>query len=145
MSAKDVSTGHAIDTLYLEERRYKPDPDFSRQANAKPDIYERGFDDFWREEGEQRVSWFKPFQKLYEWEPPYAKWYLGGKLNVCYNCVDRHVDAGAGDNVAFHWEGEPAGDTRAVTYADLQRDVVRCANALKKLGVQKGTPVAIYM
>ena len=90
-------------------------------------------------------TWFEPFTELYTWEPPYAQWYLGGKLNVCFNCVDRHVEAGAAEKVAFHWEGEPADETRAITYADLQRDVVRFANALKKLGVKKGTPVAIYM
>ena len=90
------------------------------------------------------MSWFEPFETLSEWELPYAKWYLGGKLNVAYNCVDRHVEAGLGERVAYHWEGEP-GDTRTVTYADLQRDVVRMANALKELGVRKGTPVAIYM
>ena len=91
--------------------------------------------------GRERVTWFEPFTELYEWEPPYAKWYLGGKLNVCFNCVDRHVEAGAGDKVAFHWEGEPEGEPRTITYADLQRDVVRFANALKELGVKKGTPV----
>ena len=83
--------------------------------------------------------------QLLEWELPYAKWYVGGKLNVAYNCLDRHVDAGLGDRVAYHWEGEPADDRRSITYAELQRDVVRMANALKELGVGKGTAVAIYM
>ena len=83
--------------------------------------------------------------KLYEWEPPYAKWFLGGKLNVCFNCVDRHVEAGRGDKVAYYWEGEPEDDRRELTFADLQREVVRFANALKALGVGKGTPVGIYM
>ena len=72
-----------------------------------------------------RVTWFEPFSKLYEWEPPYAKWYLGGKLNVCFNCVDRHVEAGNGDKVAYYWEGEPEDERRTITFADLQRDVVR--------------------
>ena len=85
---------NTIDTMLLEERRYPPDPDFARQANAQPDIYERDWEEFWETEGRERVTWFEPFSKLYEWEPPYAKWYLGGKLNVCFNCVDRHVDAG---------------------------------------------------
>ena len=120
-------------------------PDFAAQANAKPEIYDEPFEAFWEREGRERLTWFEPFAELYEWEPPYAKWYLGGTLNVCFNCVDRHVDAGKGDKVAYHWEGEPEGERRAITYADLQRDVVRFANALKKLGVQKGTPVAIYM
>ena len=90
------------------------------------------------------MTWFEGYETLSEWDLPYAKWFLGGKLNVAYNCVDRHVEAGLGDRVAYHWEGEP-GDTRTITYADLQRDVVRMANALKELGVRKGTPVAIYM
>ena len=141
----EPSAGNAIDALLLEERRYPPPDDFAAQANATPDIYERDFDEFWDTEGRERVTWFQPFEKLYEWEPPYAKWYLGGTLNVCFNCVDRHVEAGSGDKVAFYWEGEPVGERRTITFADLQRDVVRFANGLKKLGVGKGTPVAIYM
>jgi acetyl-CoA synthetase len=136
---------NTIDTMLLEERRYAPDPEFARQANAQPEIYERDWEEFWETEGRNRVTWFEPFTKLYEWEPPYAKWYLGGKLNVCFNCVDRHVEAGKGDKVAYYWEGEPEGERRTITFADLQRDVVRFANALKELGVKKGTPVGIYM
>ncbi|MHB8468679.1 MAG: acetate--CoA ligase [Gaiellaceae bacterium] len=131
--------------MLLEERRYPPPPAFAAKANAKPDIYEEGFEAFWEREGRERLDWIEPFAELYEWKPPYAKWFLDGKLNVCFNCVDRHVEAGAGDKVAYHWEGEPAGERRTISYADLQRDVVRFANALKKLGVRKGTPVAIYM
>ncbi|HEU5215303.1 MAG TPA: acetate--CoA ligase [Gaiellaceae bacterium] len=136
---------HAIDTMLLEERTYPPPEDFAAHANAKADIYDIPFEEFWEREGRERVTWFEPFTELYQWEPPYAKWYLGGKLNVCFNCVDRHVEAGDGGVVAYHWEGEPEGDTRTITYADLQKDVVRFANALKKLGVKKGTPVGIYM
>jgi acetyl-CoA synthetase len=136
---------NTIDTMLLEERRYAPDPEFARQANAQPDIYERDWEEFWETEGRNRVTWFEPFSKLYEWQPPYAKWYLGGKLNVCFNCVDRHVEAGNGDKVAYFWEGEPEEERRTITFADLQREVVRFANALKHLGVNKGTPVAIYM
>jgi len=135
----------AIDTIFLEERRYPPPADFAAQANARPDIYDEDFETFWEREGRERLTWFEPFVDLFEWEAPYAKWFLGGKLNVCFNCVDRHVEAGAGDKVAFHWEGEPADETRTITYGDLQRDVVRFANALKSIGVKKGTPVAIYM
>ncbi len=135
----------AIDTMFLEERRYPPPPEFAAQANAQPGIYEEDFDEFWEREGRERVTWFEPFTKLYEWERPYAKWYLGGKLNIAYNCVDRHVENGHGDKVAYYWEGEPEDDRRAITYADLKREVVRCANALKQLGVGKGTPVGIYM
>ena len=137
-------TESTIDILSSEERRYPPTPEFAAQANAKPEIYERDFEEFWTTEGRERVTWFEPFEQLLEWELPYAKWYLGGKLNVAYNCLDRHVDAGRGDKVAYHFEGEP-GDTRTISYAELQRDVVRFANALKELGVEKGTPVAIYM
>jgi acetyl-CoA synthetase len=131
--------------MLLEERRYEPDPEFARQANAQPDIYERDWEEFWETEGRTRVTWFEPFTKLYEWDPPYAKWYVGGKLNVCFNAVDRHVEAGNGDRVAYYWEGEPEGDRRTITFADLQREVVRLANALRELGVRKGTPVGIYM
>jgi acetyl-CoA synthetase len=134
-----------IDTLLLEERRYPPPPEFSAQANATRDIYSRTFEEFWETEGRERVTWFEPFTKLFEWELPYAKWYIGAKLNVCFNCVDRHVAAGTGDKIAYYWEGEPEGDRREITFGDLQREVVRFANALKKLGVRKGTPVAIYM
>ena len=142
--ASDVGQS-AIETIFLEERRYPPSEEFARQANAQPEIYEESFDSFWEREGRERITWFESFTQLYEWEPPYAKFYLGGKLNVCFNCVDRHVEAGHGGKVAYHWEGEPVGDRREITYADLQRDVVRCANALKSIGVKKGTPVAIYM
>jgi acetyl-CoA synthetase len=135
----------AIDALLLEERRYPPPPEFAAQANATPEIYGRDFEEFWETEGRERITWFEPFTRLYEWELPYAKWYVGGKLNVCFNCVDRHVEAGLGDTVAYHWEGEPEGERRTVTFADLQRDVVRFANALRELGVGKGTPVGIYM
>src|ERR671930_1755472 len=140
-----TETQHAIDTMLLEERRYEPPPDFARQANAQPDIYERDWQEFWETEGRERVTWFEPFQKVCEWDPPYAKWYLGGKLNVCFNCVDRHVQAGSGGKVAYYWEGEPENERREITFAELQQEVVRFANALKKLGVKKGTPVGIYM
>ena len=143
--ATETQLGHAIDTMLLEERRYPPREAFASQANAQEEIYERDWQEFWETEGRERVTWFEPFTKLLEWEQPYAKWYIGGKLNVCYNCVDRHVEAGNGGKVAYYWEGEPEGERREITFADLQRDVVRFANGLKKLGVKKGTPVGIYM
>src|ERR1044071_8710012 len=126
--AEATTTGHAIETILLEERRYPPPEDFASQANAQADIYDKSFEEFWETEGRERVTWFQDFEELYEWEQPYAKWYIGGKLNVTY-----------------YWEGEPEEDRRTITFADLQRDVVRFANALKKLGVKKGTPVGIYM
>src|SRR5688500_10296879 len=112
---------HAIDALLLEERRYAPPGAFARQANAQPDIYERDWEAFWEAEGRERVTWFERFDKLLEWDLPYAKWYVGGTLNVCFNCVDRHVEAGIGDKVAYHWEGEPEGERRTITFAELQR------------------------
>jgi acetyl-CoA synthetase len=140
-----TDSGHAIDALLLEERRYPPSEAFAAQANAQRSIYERDFEELWETEARERVTWFEPFTTLYEWELPYAKWYISGKLNVCFNCVDRHVDAGLGEKVAYHWEGEPEDERRTITFADLQRDVVRFANGLRKLGVGKGTPVGIYM
>jgi acetyl-CoA synthetase len=134
-----------IDTLFSEERRYPPSPAFSAQANAQPGIYEEEFESFWAREAVERVTWSEPFETLCEWELPYAKWFLGGKLNVAYNCVDRHVEEGRGEKVAYHWEGEPEGELRTITYADLQREVVAFANALRGLGVGRGTAVAIYM
>ena len=134
----------AIDTLFEEDRRFPPSASFAANANTGQEIYDRDFDEFWTSSAHERVSWFTPFETLYTWELPYAQWFLGGTLNVAYNCVDRHVEAGLGDRVAYHWEGEP-GDTRTITYAELQRDVVRFANALKSQGVKKGTRVAIYM
>jgi acetyl-CoA synthetase len=134
-----------IETLLLEERRYPPPADFAAEANAKPEIYDRDWEAFWEEEGHERVTWFEPFTELYEWKLPYAKWYLGGKLNVAYNCVDRHVEAGLGDKVAYYWEGEPEGERRTITFGELQDEVVSFANALRSLGVKKGTPVGIYL
>jgi acetyl-CoA synthetase len=139
-----MSEQHAIDTLFDEERRFPPPPAFAASANAQPGLYDEGFEELWTRCARERVSWFTPFDTVLEWELPYARWFTGGTLNVAYNCVDRHVEAGLGDRVAFHWEGEP-GDVRTLTYGDLQREVVRFANALREVGVRKGTHVAIYM
>jgi acetyl-CoA synthetase len=144
MTASDQG-GHAIETMQVEERRYPPSPEFRRQANAQPDIYNRSVDEFWSEEANERITWFEPWKQLLEWKPPYSKWFIGGKLNVCYNCVDRHVEAGRGDKVAYFWEGEPDHDRRRITFGDLQHEVVRFANGLKQLGVKKGTHIGIYM
>src|SRR5215218_6252830 len=130
--------------MFLEERRYPPSAEFTAQANAQQDLYELDFEKLWAKEAE-RITWFEPWTTLLEWEPPYAEWYVGGKLNVCFNCVDRHVEAGKGGKVAYYWEGEPEGDRRELTFAELQSEVVHFANALKALGVKKGTPVGIYM
>jgi acetyl-CoA synthetase len=137
-------TDAAIETLLAEGRRFPPPPEFTAQANAQADIYDLSFEELWEREGRERVTWFEPFTQLYEWELPYARWYVGGRLNVTYNCVDRHVEGGRGGKVAYHWEGEP-GDRRDLTFADLLRETTKLANALKALGVGKGTPVGIYM
>jgi acetyl-CoA synthetase len=138
-------TDIAIETILTEERRYPPPREWQARAKAKAELYEQGVEEFWESEGRERVTWFEPFTELLEWEPPYASWYLGGKLNVSYNCVDRHVEHGLGDRVAYFWEGEPDGERASLTYAELQTQVVRMANVLKELGVQRGTKVAIYM
>ena len=143
--AREPEQANAIDTLFLEERTYPPTPEFAEQANAKADIYERDPNEFWETEGRERISWYKPFEKLVEWELPYARWYIGGKLNVCFNCVDRHVEAGDGDKVAYFWEGEPEGDRLKITFSDLQARVVKAANGFKELGIGRGSHVGVYM
>jgi acetyl-CoA synthetase len=134
-----------ISNLLNEQRTYPPDPAFTGQANAQPGFYDQDPDEFWEREGRERLSWFTPFDTLKEWNPPYAKWYLGGTINACYNAVDRHVERGLGDKVAYYWEGEDPNDKQTITYADLQRRVVKAANGFKKLGIAKGTNVGVYM
>ncbi|HEY8649167.1 MAG TPA: acetate--CoA ligase [Candidatus Limnocylindria bacterium] len=142
-----AAPGAALDTLGTETRTFAPPAGFAATANAAdPGIYERAeadFEGFWAEQA-RTLLWRKPFTRVLEWEVPYAKWFADGQLNVSENCLDRHVGAGKGSKVAFHWEGEP-GDTRTITYQDLLDETSRCANALKELGVQKGDRVAIYM
>ena len=143
MSADDQE---ALSALLHEERRFPPPPEFAAAANAQPSIYDEANKDpvaFWEKQA-RRLTWAEPWATALEWELPFAKWFVGGKLNVAVNCVDRHVAAGRGDRVAFYWEGEP-GDTRVITYADLQDGVCRAANALTELGVSSGDKVAIYM
>jgi acetyl-CoA synthetase len=143
----DHSASHEIENLLAERRTYPPSEEFATQANAKAALYdeaERDFEAFWAKLARERLSWSKPFETTLEWDLPFAKWFTGGELNVAYNCVDRHVENGLGDKVAYHWIGEP-GDTRTLTFSDLKREVSRAANALKELGVEKGDRVAIYM
>ncbi|MBA3627573.1 MAG: AMP-binding protein, partial [Chloroflexi bacterium] len=130
-----------------EDRRFRPPESFVRSANATRALYEEAEADplaFWERRAREKLSWDRPFETVLEWEPPFAEWFLGGQLNVSYNCVDRHVENGLGDKVAYHWIGEP-GDRRTLTFADLQREVSKAANALKELGVATGDRVAIYM
>jgi acetyl-CoA synthetase len=137
-----------IDNLLHESRRFAPDPDFAANAIAKPELYEQAAADrlqFWADQSRELVHWHKPFTRTLDWSnPPFAKWFDDGELNVAYNCLDRHVQAGNGNRVAIHWEGEP-GDTRTITYAELTADVKRAANLLTALGVREGDRVAIYM
>jgi len=137
----------AIENLLAERRTFPPDPAFTAQANAKASLYEeadRDFEAFWARIARERVDWTKPFEQTLDWQLPFAKWFIGGTLNISENCVDRHVKQGLGHKVAYHWIGEP-GDTRTITYADLLREVQKAANALKELGVKTGDRVAIYM
>ncbi|HTZ10498.1 MAG TPA: acetate--CoA ligase [Acidimicrobiales bacterium] len=137
----------AIDDFYLEERRFPPPEGFAAGAVlSDPAVVERAGADpegFWAEQA-ATLEWSRPWHTVLEWDPPFAKWFVGGTLNVSVNCLDRHVAAGHGDRVAFHWEGEP-GDTRTITYAELLAEVERFANVLKGLGVRRGDRVAIYM
>ncbi|WP_390619481.1 acetate--CoA ligase [Cellulomonas timonensis] len=140
------STGLA--NLLTEDRRFPPDPEFAAQANAHPELYPWANADrldFWRDQARELVSWSTPFEEVLDWSgAPVARWFADGRLNAAYNAVDRHVEAGNGGRVALHFEGEP-GDTRTITYADLQREVSQAANALLELGVGTGDRVAIYM
>ena len=137
----------AIEDFYLEERRFPPPEGLAAHAVAgDPSIYDEAARDpetFWARQARE-LDWFDDWHTVLEWEPPFARWFVGGTLNVSYNCLDRHVEAGRGDRVAFHFEGEP-GDTRTITYAGLLSEVTRFANVLKSLGVRRGDRVAIYM
>ena len=147
LSAEPTSQSPEIENLLAESRTFPPDPAFTAQANAKAELYEeaeRDFEAFWATRARERIDWTKPFETTLEWKLPFARWFIGGELNVSYNCVDRHVERGLGDKVAYHWIGEP-GDTRTLTFRDLLREVSKAANALKELGVEKGDRVAIYM
>ncbi len=127
---------------------YPPDPELAKSANARPEMKEQGLEEFWDSQAKQRIDWSTPYDTVLEWNLPYAKWFVGGKLNACYNCVDRHVEGGKGDKVALHVvpdDGPDSSEARDITYAQLQEQVVTFANGLKKLGVGKGVPVGIYM
>jgi acetyl-CoA synthetase len=136
-----------LEALSSESRRFEPPADLAAHANVTAEAYERGEQDrlaFW-EDAARRLEWETPWDQALDWQSPFAKWFVGGRLNVAVNCVDRHVAAGNGDRVALHWVGEPEGDTRDVTYAELQREVSQAANALTELGVQAGDRVCLYL
>ncbi|AQA16384.1 acetyl-CoA synthetase [Streptomyces malaysiensis] len=140
-------SNESLANLLREERRFAPPTELTANANVTAEAYERAKADrlgFWAEQA-RRLSWATPPTETLDWSnPPFAKWFADGKLNVAYNCVDRHVENGLGDRVALHFEGEP-GDTRSLTYAELQREVSQAAHALTELGVRSGDRVAIYM
>jgi acetyl-CoA synthetase len=140
-----TSTG--LEGLASENRRFDPPADLAAHANVTADAYEHAAKDrlgFWEEQA-QRLEWATPWTEVLDWQPPFATWFVGGELNVAVNCVDRHVAAGHGDRVAIHWVGEPEGDRRDLTYADLQREVCKAANALTDLGVRTGDRVCLYL
>jgi acetyl-CoA synthetase len=138
----------AIEALGWENRRFPPSDEFKRQALVTGtflyDDAAADYQGFWARQSAELIDWSSDWHTICEWELPFAKWFIGGQLNVSHNCLDRHVLAGRGDRVAFHWEGEP-GDTRTVTYAELLAETMRFANVLKDLGVQRGDRVNIYL
>ncbi|WP_433612359.1 acetate--CoA ligase [Dactylosporangium sp. CA-139114] len=136
-----------LENLLNETRQFPPPAEFAAAANLTEGAYAEARADrlaFWEQQA-HRLSWAKEWDQVLDWSnPPFAKWFVGGQLNVAYNCLDRHIEAGRGDKVAIHFEGEP-GDTRTITYSDLHRSVCQAANALTDLGVVAGDRVAIYL
>jgi len=144
MSAENI--GDSIENLSRESRQFPPSAQFAEQANAKADLYAHADKDrlaFWEEQASE-LTWDKPWDQVLEWSPPYAKWFIGGKINASVNALDRHVAAGRGERVAFHFEGEP-GDTRTITYSQMLDEVSQAAHALTELGIKSGDRVAIYL
>jgi len=156
MSAPQSSPANAVESALQEDRKFPPPNGFAAQAHVKSaaeyeQLYRESIDNpekFWAEQAAD-LHWFKKWGRVLEWEAPDAKWFVGGKTNLCYNCIDRQIDAGHGDDVAIIWEGEPIADGKPevvkLTYADLKREVCRFANVLKSLGVKKGDVVTIYL
>ena len=143
-----MGDGATIEAWYSEERRFPPPEEFKKDAlvtdTSLYDEADRDYEGFWARQAADLLDWTEEWETILEWDLPYAKWFVGGKLNAAHNCLDRHVDAGHGDRVAYHWEGEP-GDRRTISYAELRDEVARFANVLKDLGVEKGDRVAIYL
>ena len=137
-----------IEALLLEQRKFPPSEAFKKNAHVVgTHLYDEAnadYEAFWARQAEELVSWSQPWQTACEWHLPFSKWFIGGTLNVAYNCLDRHVEAGRGDKVAIHWEGEP-GDTRTITYAQLLDEVERFSNVLRGLGVVSGDRINIYL
>jgi acetyl-CoA synthetase len=143
------ATSEGLSNLLHEERTFPPSDEFVAQANATAELFDRAEVDregFWGEQARRYVQWETDFEQVLDWsEAPFAKWFVGGRLNACVNAVDKHVEAGNGDRVAIHWVGEPEGETRDITYAELHGLVQKAANALADLGVGQGDTVAIYL
>ncbi len=141
-------SNQAIEEFYTENRSFPPSEAFQRGAlTADQTLYEEAdadYEAFWARQARELLTWSQDFHTTLEWDLPYAKWFLGGELNISYNCLDRHIESGNGEKVAFHWEGEP-GDTKSITYKQLLDEVSKFANVLKDLGLQKSDRVAIYM
>ena len=143
-----------IESLLKEKRVFKPKPEFTRAANWNKrtaaeyrKLGAKNPERFWAKMAREHVSWFAPWKKVLQWKPPFAKWFVGGKLNVSYNCLDRHLEgenAWRRNKAAIIWEGEP-GDSRVITYGELHREVCKFANVLKELGLKRGERVALYM
>ena len=137
-----------IENLLQEDRTFPPSSDFTDQANAQPGLHDEAAADpvaYWEAQARNRITWFKePTVMLDDSDPPFFKWFSDGELNITYNCLDRHIEAGRGDKVAYYWEGEP-GDERVLTYQDLYEEVCRFANGLRSIGVERGDRIAIYM
>ena len=141
-------TEPTIEELYVEERTFPPPTEFAAAAlladSSHHDEATTDYEAFWARQARELLTWDEDFHTVLEWDQPFSKWFVGGRLNTSYNCLDRHVEAGFGDRIAYHWEGEP-GDTRTISYADLLDEVCRFANALLALGLERGDRVAIYM
>lgn len=140
-----------IESILNEQRLFPPPPKFAQQAQIDPELYQQLCDraqadpqQFWADLAEQELHWFTPWHTILDWQPPFAKWFVGGTTNISYNCLDRHLTTWRRNKAALIWEGEP-GDSRTLTYAQLHREVCQFANALKHLGVEKGDRVGIYM
>lgn len=141
-----------VKTVMQETRVFPPSADFASKASIGSmadyeNLYQQSISDnesFWGQQAREHLHWFEPFQQVLQWDEPVAQWFVGGKTNASYNCLDRNIDQGRGDKVAIYWEGEP-GDTRTLTYRQLHAEVCRFANGLKKLGVKQGDVVSIYM
>ena len=135
-----------LDTLLSEQRRFPPPPAFTASANAAEELYRAAAHDreaFWAEQA-RALEWMRPWDRVLEWTPPHARWFVGGRLNVAANCLDRHLRGARRNKAAIIWEGEP-GDRQVLTYWELAREVNRCANALRRLGIRRGDRVAIYL